>query len=80
MVVDDVEDHADAQRVGAVDEPAEVVRRAVQARRREEVDAVVPPAEPPGELADGHDLEAVDAELGERRQLADRGLPGAFAA
>jgi hypothetical protein len=44
----------------------------------EEVDAVVPPAEPAREFRHGHDFEAGDAELGESRQLTRSGFPAAI--
>jgi hypothetical protein len=78
MVVDHVEDHAETERVCAVDEAAEIVRRAVEPRGREEVDAVVAPAEATGELRDGHQFEHGDAKLGQGRKLARRGVPGAL--
>src|SRR5271169_5526834 len=46
MVVDDVEDHGDPETVGAVDKAAEINRPAIEPGWREEVDAVVSPAEP----------------------------------
>ena len=76
MVVDHVEDDAQAQGVGAVHEAAEVVGRAVEVRGGEEVHAVVAPAEPAGELGHGHDLQGGDAEVRQGRQLAGRRLPG----
>src|SRR4026209_1609630 len=48
MVVDDVEDHAQTEPVGAVDEAAKVVRLAVEPRGREQVYAIVAPAEAAG--------------------------------
>ena len=53
----------------AIDEAAQIVRRAVEPRRREQVDAVVAPAELAGELGDRHHLDDRDAESRERRQL-----------
>ena len=50
MVVDDVEDDGDAERMRAVDEAAEIVGPAVEPGRREEVDAVIAPAEPAREI------------------------------
>ena len=67
VVVDDVEDDGDAAARARVDEAAEVVGRAVQVRRREQVDAVVAPAEAPVELGDRHQLDHRDADA---RQLA----------
>ena len=53
MVVDDVEDDADAEPVRRIDEAAQIVRAAVEAGRREQVDAVVAPAESPGNSLTG---------------------------
>ena len=61
------------QRVRAVDEPAQVVRAAVEVRRRPQVDAVVAPAEAPGELGDRHQLDHRDADVGQHRQPLGRG-------
>ena len=66
--------------MGAVDEAAEVVGRAVEAGRGEEVDAVVAPAEAAGEVGDRHDLEAGDAEVRQLGQLARGRRPGSLAA
>ena len=60
VVVNHIKDHPDADCVGDVDEMAEVVRRAVQSGRREQVDAIVPPAECTGELGHGHHFQAGD--------------------
>src|SRR5271163_749417 len=78
MIVDDIEDDRDAESVGAVDEMAEINRLAVKPAWREEIDAVVSPTEPTGELRHGHNFEAGDAELGESRQLARSGFPTSF--
>ena len=69
MVVDDVEDDRQAERVRAVDERAEVVGRAVQTRRRKREHAVVSPAESTGKLGDRHDLEDRDPGARQARQL-----------
>src|SRR5439155_22736584 len=50
VVVDDVEDHADVQRVRRVDEGADVGGTSVEPRRRPEIDAVLSPAMPDGEV------------------------------
>src|SRR5262245_47655890 len=47
VVIDDIEDDADAGRVRGVDEPAEIVGLAVEMRGRVEIDAVITPTEPP---------------------------------
>ena len=57
MVVDDVEDDPEAEPVGRVDEAPQVVGRAVEMRRREQVDAVIAPAEAARELVDRHHLD-----------------------
>jgi hypothetical protein len=44
VVVDHVEDDGEAEPVRSVDEAAQLVGPAVEPRRREEVDALVPPA------------------------------------
>ena len=62
VVVDDVEDDGEAQRVRAVHEAAKIVGLAVEPRRRIEIDAVVPPPEPSNEIRDRHDLEHGHAE------------------
>ena len=59
-----------------VDEAAEVVGRAVEAGRREEVDAVVAPAEAAGELGHGHELDDGDPQLGQLVEPIGRGGPG----
>ncbi len=63
----------------AIDEAAEVVGRAVEARRRVQAHAVVAPAEPSREVRDGHHLEHGDADVREGGQLAHRALPGSLA-
>src|SRR5271163_836528 len=75
MIVDDIEDDRDAESMGTVDEMAEINRLAVKPAWREEIDAVISPTEPAGELRHRHNLEAGDAELGESRQLARGGFP-----
>ena len=72
MIVDDVEDDADPERVGAIDEAAQIVGLAVKPRRREQRHAVVTPAEAAGEIRDRHHLDDGDAELGEERQFVAR--------
>src|SRR5262245_19005956 len=75
VVVDDVEDDAQARGVRSIHEPAQVVRRTVEARRREQADAVVSPAESPGKVRDGHHLQHGDPEIGQRGQVLLRGGP-----
>ena len=70
MIRHDVEDHRHSDAVRGVDEPPEVVGPAVQMRRREQVDAVVPPSEPAFELRDRHHLDHRDPEPRQLRQFA----------
>src|SRR3954453_10015471 len=69
MVVDDVEDHGESELMRRVDEAAEVVGRAVEMRRRPEIDAVVAPAERAGEFVHRHHFDDIDADVREQRQL-----------
>src|SRR5688572_16538803 len=78
MVVDDIENDAEAERMRTVDEPAHVVRSAVEAGRGEPIDAVISPAEPSREFGEGHDLDDRHAECREGRQLSESGGPGAL--
>ena len=80
MVVDDIEDDAEAEVVRAIDEASQIVRCAVQMARRVEIDAVVAPSVAAGKLRDRHHLDGGDPEVGQRRQMLDRGKPGAFLA
>ena len=48
---------------------AQIVRRSVQARRRVQIDAVVAPAQPPGEIGHRHHLDHGDADVGETRSV-----------
>ena len=57
---------------------AQLVRRAIQVRRRKEIDTVVSPAEPPVEFRDRHQLDQRDTELRQFRQLALCRRAGAF--
>src|SRR5262245_61255179 len=57
VIVDDVENDAEADRMGAIDEASEIIGSAVEARRREQINAVVTPAEFPGEVGHRHDLD-----------------------
>ena len=69
MVVDDIENHAQAMLMRRIDEAAKIVGRAVEPRRREQIDAVVAPAEAALKLRDRHDFQHRHARLGEPRQL-----------
>ena len=75
MIVDDIEDHGDPEGMSVVYKAAKVLGPAVQAGRREEVDAVISPAEPTCELRHGHNFNAGDTEFCESRQLTRSRLP-----
>jgi hypothetical protein len=57
MVIHDIENHSEAQRVGLVDKTPAVVRGAVEARGRKQIDPIIAPAKPPREVVDRHDLQ-----------------------
>ena len=75
MVVDDVEEHAQSDRVRAVDERSKIVWRSIQPRRRIQVDAVIAPAEPAGEVGNRHHLDGGDAQVAKGLQLIRGGHP-----
>ena len=75
MIVDDIKDDGDPEGMSAVYKAAKVLGLAVQAGRREEVDAVVSPAEPTCELRHRHNFKAGDTEFCESRQLTRSRLP-----
>ena len=74
MVVDDVEDDREAQRMRAVDEALERVVIAVHVIGREQLHAVVAPVPAARALRHRHDFEHRDAELAQVRELFDRGV------
>src|ERR1041384_7580681 len=55
--------------MGPIDKPAQVVRRPITVIGREEIDAVVAPAEFAGEIRDRHHLYHADASPRQRAQL-----------
>ena len=65
VVVDHVQDHADADGVRGGHETAEIVRPTVKAVRRPEIDAIVTPAEPTRGVRQRHELDERDAQLAE---------------
>ena len=78
MVVDDVDNDREADRMSAVDKAAQVVGPAVEPRRREQIDAVVAPAEAAGEIGDRHHFDAGDAEMFDFGKVFHRGSPCSF--
>src|SRR5690242_15887585 len=67
MVVDHIEDHAQAETVSCIDESSHVIGRSIKTRGRKKMDYVVAPPKGSGKLADRHDLENGHAELREPR-------------
>ncbi len=78
VVVDDVEQDAEAGRVGGVDEAREPVRAAVGGVRRVGVDAVVAPAALAGEGGDGHQLDRGHAQLAQALEVRDHAVERAL--
>ena len=68
VVVDHVQNHADADGVRGGDEAAKVVRATVEAVGGPQVDAVVSPAETARGVGDRHELDERDAQLAQRLQ------------
>ena len=73
VVVDDVEQHHQSARVRCVDQPLEVIRRAIARRRREWQHAVVSPSARPRKRRDGHQLDGRYAELDQIVEVLDDG-------
>ncbi len=67
VVVDDIQDHAEAERMRAIDKTAKIVGSAVEMRGREQLDAVVAPTEAAREFGHGHHFQNGYAGLGELR-------------
>jgi hypothetical protein len=72
MVVDDIENYREPDRVRAVDEALERIGVAIHVIRREELHAVIAPVPAAGTLCDRHHLDHRDAELAQVAQLPDR--------
>ena len=72
VVIDNIQDDAETVLVSGVDHLAEVVGGAIAVKGREKVDAVVAPADIPGELGQRHAFENSDSQLTQARKLADR--------
>ncbi len=77
MVVDHVENHRQAAPVRGVDQRPQVVRRAVNPRRRVEQHPVVTPVSFPGKIRHRHDLDRAHPERDEMIQLLDRAAKSA---
>src|SRR5436190_16324444 len=60
MVVDDVENYRETQPMGAIDEPAQIIGRAIEMAGREEVDTVVSPTPASGKFGNRHRFDRCD--------------------
>src|SRR5450631_3187911 len=78
MVVDDVENDGDAERMRSIDKATEIIGPTIKPCRSKEDYPVITPAEPAGELRDRHDFNTRDAKTGERCELAGCRLPCAL--
>ena len=72
MIVDHVQDHAQAERMRSIHEAAKVVGRSIDMRGREPLHAVVTPAEAAGKFGHRHHFQNGDAGFGQMRQLGLR--------
>ncbi len=70
VVVDHVENHAQADRVRLIDEPAKIVRLPIQPRGREHAHAVVTPTEAAGKIGHRQHFNRGDADPLQLRQFA----------
>src|SRR5262245_23652403 len=78
VVVDNVENHAQAEPMGRVDEPAEGVGVAVVVRRRVPINSVIAPIPPSGKFCYRQHFQESDADTPKFLQLLDSGVKGAF--
>ncbi len=78
VVVHDIQNHSHSERVCTVDELPEIIRGAVQARRREGMNAVVTPTELAGKFTDWHHLNDRNASVTKISELCCCGRPGTF--
>ncbi len=63
VVVNHVQNHADALLMCSVNKSAEIIGRAIEARRGEEIRPVVTPTKAAGKFRNGHHFEQCDAGL-----------------
>ena len=57
VIVDDVQDHAEAQRMSSVHEATEVIGLAVKPRRSERMNTIISPTEATGKFPHRHEFE-----------------------
>ncbi len=77
VVVDDVQQHGQAEAVGRVHQPAQIVGRAVAARRREGRDPVIAPVAVAGKIGHGHQLDGRHPERAQGAETLTRRREGA---
>ena len=78
VVVDDIEDYREAERMRAVDKKPQVVRRTVKPARPKKVYSVVAPPKFPGKIGDRHHLEQGDAVVLQQLQFLSGSAPRPF--
>jgi hypothetical protein len=78
MVVDHIQDRAQALFVAGVDQTLQAFRTTVDVVRGIEIDAVIAPSARPTELGDRHDLNVTYPKLNQVRQFLNRGLKGSL--
>jgi hypothetical protein len=78
MIVDHVQDHAQAERMRPIHEAAKVVGRSIDMRGREPLHAVITPAESARKFGHRHHFQNSDAGFGKMRQLSLGAAPGAL--
>ena len=77
MIVNDIENHSEADAMGFIDEMAKAVRPAVQVTWSEQVRAVVAPPEAARKLSDGHEFDRSKTEVREFSEFAAGSVPSA---
>src|SRR5581483_7612999 len=75
MVVNNVENHSNFQRVRSIYEGAHIIGPSIQAGRSIWLHAVITPAESSGKVGDRHDLNQRDARVAQIFQLLRCGIP-----
>jgi hypothetical protein len=78
VVVNDIEQDRQTERMGRIHERLQIIRLAVGIMRSIVQHAVVTPAPHTGELRDGHDLDRGDSGPGQMRQALDCSAEGAL--
>ncbi len=79
MVVNHVQQHGQPEPVRLVHQPAQVIGPAVAPRRGEQIDPVIAPVAPAGEIGHRHQLDRIHAKLGQLGQAAGDPVEGSIA-